>query len=300
MNRNEGSYLWHSITESAEFTGWDLSDFRKPGKLNSRLAAWEPRELTTRYYRSFLNLAFLSAPEWVKQELSSFSLNTSLGAPVENQVEFDGTSFAINLDYLQTFEEMYFLNASLDILQEVKSVCEVGAGFGRLAHVMLERFPIESYFIVDLPPVLELSKRYLARVLPHDLFSKVKFISSEDERNYPFSADLSIQIDGLQEMTEDAITTYMSLFSSSRYCFQRNVVAKYLPVHAGIESSETRVPLELGRSRKIVDIWNTVDLVDLYPEHLQAYTPFDHRVLTSQPFRIFPHYLLSLSTRVNQ
>lgn len=43
---------------------------------------------------------------------------------------------------------------------------EVGAGYGRLAYVVLKAVPSASYCIVDIPPALYLSQRYLTTLFP--------------------------------------------------------------------------------------------------------------------------------------
>jgi putative sugar O-methyltransferase len=46
------------------------------------------------------------------------------------------------------------------------SFAEVGAGYGRLAYVILKAVPAATYTIVDIPPALYLSQRYLTTLFP--------------------------------------------------------------------------------------------------------------------------------------
>jgi putative sugar O-methyltransferase len=48
----------------------------------------------------------------------------------------------------------------------LRSVLELGAGYGRLAYVLLRAQPGTRYTIVDIPPALYVSQRYLTDVLP--------------------------------------------------------------------------------------------------------------------------------------
>ena len=57
----------------------------------------------------------------------------NLGNPVT--INFYGQELSI--DYVLSVEEMYFLDATL---KDSKTVLEIGAGFGRLAHSVLENF----------------------------------------------------------------------------------------------------------------------------------------------------------------
>jgi putative sugar O-methyltransferase len=89
-------------------------------------------------------------------------------------------------------------------------VIELGAGFGRTAHVLLSAFEhIERYRIVDLPETLSLSRRYLENVLSTTQFEKLQFVDAEDVVSVLPSlhemSHLAIQIDGLQEMKRSTI-----------------------------------------------------------------------------------------------
>ena len=44
--------------------------------------------------------------------------------------------------------------------------CEIGAGYGRFAYVVLRSVPNVTYTIVDIPPALYLSQRYLTTLFP--------------------------------------------------------------------------------------------------------------------------------------
>jgi putative sugar O-methyltransferase len=47
-----------------------------------------------------------------------------------------------------------------------RAIIEIGAGYGRLAYVFLKARPECRYWIIDLPPALYASQRYLSAVLP--------------------------------------------------------------------------------------------------------------------------------------
>lgn len=286
---SQASPLWNEIISKP---GWSLDHFRRPGEINSRLAAWEPRELSLRWYRSFLNLAFSSASDMVKDEYAELSSKLNYGDPVTNAVNHKGKRITINLDYLMAFEDVEFLRPVHQV--DIESVLEVGAGFGRLAHLLLLRLKsIKTYYIVDLPQVLNLSKAYLWKVLPQTCFEKLCFILPDQIPELVSElpgVNLAIQVDGLQEMTSESLDKYFSVFSNSQLFFSKNVVAKYLPSHAGLEGLGPNVALTLGRSLELCDIWNTSDLESCYLKHLDYYRPKLHDVKTSSPDRLFPHY----------
>jgi len=295
---NEVSPLWTNIVSN---TAWTLDSFRKPGNINSRFAAWEPRELSLRWYRTFLNLAFVTSSDTVKDWYAELGTNLDLGKPVVNDVIHKGKRFSVNLDYLMAFEEAEFISRERERESEIRSVCEVGAGFGRLAHVLLLLHKeIEQYIIIDLPEVLKLSQQYLQMVLPSIDFEKLLFVQPNQiphELLEPDKSDLAIQVDGLQEMTVESLERYFLLFSNSRTFYSKNVVAKYLPSHAGLEIPASSAPLSLGRSLEICDVWNIADLESCHMKHLDSYKPECHEIVFSRLDRLFPHYCSFVSKR---
>lgn len=291
------SRLWENILDQnhIELEMGAHKNFRRPGGVNSRFASWEPKELSLRWYRTFLNLAFNTANDWVKESYQKFHKQMNYGDPIVNVISHNGKSFPINLDYLITFEEIRYLT-DFSLSTDLKRVIEIGAGFGRLPHVFLLVYcDIEEYLVVDLPPVLKLSQEYLHHVLPSKLFKKLRFMKPSEIGQ--ISGDLAIQIDGLNEMEKPIIDFYYTLFNRCTYFYSKQVVAKYLPKHAGLPK-QSFIPLELGRSRTIMDIWNVGSLSRIYNKHVKAYTPNSHWLLNSTPCRLFPHYLQIISKKI--
>lgn len=104
---------------------------------------------------------------------------------------------------------------------------EIGAGYGRLAYVILKAVPDATYTIVDIPPALYLSQRYLStlfpekRVFAYRPFSKYEEIAAEYEAaEIRFLAphqlelvpakcfDYFINISSFHEMTVEQVTKY--------------------------------------------------------------------------------------------
>jgi putative sugar O-methyltransferase len=108
-----------------------------------------------------------------------------------------------------------------------KRVMEIGAGYGRLATVFLDASPGTKYWIVDIPPALYVSQRYLSEVYPDkkifrfrpfDRFSDVEqevndsdicfFLSNQIEMLPDKSVDVSLCVSNLHEMTRAQIVHY--------------------------------------------------------------------------------------------
>ena len=75
----------------------------------------------------------------------------------------------------------------------------------------------------------------------------------------------------------------------NRVC--ENPVGKYLPQNAGLDVSLKSVPMEVGRSLEILDIWNTTETEKLHLRHAESYKPAHFKIINFAPERIFPHYL---------
>ena len=270
---------------------FDISTFRSPGRLNSRLASWEPNEKSLRWYRTFVNLAFDSSTDQTKELMWKMRGQMELGSPITNTSNYKSRRIVHNLDYLIAIEEFFYLKNYL-ILGDELNILEVGAGFGRTAHVILEEMPkVKKYFIFDLPEMLKVSSEYLRNVLSIELYKKLRFISEISEiKNQVFS--LGMQIDGFQEMSTHVIDDiYLKLLANCELVYLKNPVGKYLPSSGGLSVKPTQAPLGLGRSLDILDIWNPADAEHLFLKHVEVYKPSSHKVLDYSPERLFPHYL---------
>lgn len=109
----------------------------------------------------------------------------------------------------------------------LKIICELGAGSGRNAFVFLSLMPKIKYIIIDIPPALAISERYLSQVFPKkkifrfrpfksfeeikDEFKKADilfFLSSQIELLPKESIDLFVNISSLHEMRMDQVRFY--------------------------------------------------------------------------------------------
>jgi putative sugar O-methyltransferase len=107
---------------------------------------------------------------------------------------------------------------------------EIGAGYGRLAYVILKSVPGARYCIVDIPPALYLSQRYLTTLFPElPAFrfrpfasyaevatqfesSRIRFIAPHQlELLPPKSVDYFINISSFHEMTVPQVENYFRL-----------------------------------------------------------------------------------------
>lgn len=110
------------------------------------------------------------------------------------------------------------------------TIAELGAGYGRTAHVFLSAFPRCRYIIIDIPPALYIAQNYLTRIFPDRKafrfrsFREIGEVKTEMDASdivflLPHQAEmleknavrLFINISSLHEMTRDQIALYLKL-----------------------------------------------------------------------------------------
>ena len=160
---------WDKLLKNKKF---NLSDFRNTRK-NNIFANWNPykRGLT---YHNYLIYNFINL--FPKKEFLKFHKrlgNTNIGNP-------PGIMFSkrkVTFDDCWSVEELFFLK---DKIRKNSNILEIGPGYGRTAHAIINSFDIRVYFVIDLKLTLKLTKKYLKKVLSKKNFEKVKFICFED------------------------------------------------------------------------------------------------------------------------
>jgi putative sugar O-methyltransferase len=219
-----------------------LDHFREPDSVNKRLASWSPTDNSSRHFKFLL----WNALEGMDDDFFTYTRcirNRSLGNPTTVRYR----TMDIDLDYMLAVDELLFLEKQNRILSRCRTVVEVGAGFGRTAHAILENFSqIDKYTIIDLPEMLQLSRLYLKTVIP-ERFSSLEFLSALDGYSVE-TTDLFINIDSFQEMEPGTIREYYdNVISRCRNIYIKNPVGKYLPEEFHIHNSlKSDKPFRLG------------------------------------------------------
>ena len=134
----------------------------------------------------------------------------------------------ITEDLCHSVEEYASIMTGLPAGHRVRRAMEIGAGYGRLAFVFAVASPQIQYHIVDIPPALYVSQRYLTTVLPEvpaftfRPFERYEQVSAEMARaRFVFLepqqleklpddyADLMLTVSTLHEMRADQILHYL-------------------------------------------------------------------------------------------
>lgn len=139
--------------------GFGLKDFK--ATFGRFLAAYEPHNP-----RYFTALHHVYCSSLAKRD--RFGLLSKLEEPPLGEgdtVSVNGRR--VSIDLLQSIDEFYrIVEVSGWEQNDEVTFLEIGAGYGRLAHVVLAAMPNARYQIIDLPESLLLSQYYLTSLFP--------------------------------------------------------------------------------------------------------------------------------------
>lgn len=200
-----------------EVVGYDgFAPFTNPGYL--------------RFYAFYTGLVWQLMTRHASDDLHARIEEPALGRPIV--LRLGGR--AISQDLAQSLLEYYRVK---ELVRQVRmparpTVLELGAGYGRLAHVFLTAMPCR-YVIVDIPPTILVAKWYLSALFPgrrvfgYETFTDyaavrdaieaadIVFLSPNQLALLPDGFfDLSISISSLHEMNLDQIERYKALISA--------------------------------------------------------------------------------------
>ena len=289
--------LWELI-EDQHSEDFSIESFRKLGGFNERLGSWGPIINNSRYFKSLqLEFAKILDSRFTKElniglnEFLSKIKHKDTGKP--SNIFFKGDQ--VNIDYLLSAEEILFLFKQLN---EVENILEIGPGFGRLPHSILQYFNnIKKYYIVDLDFMLTLQKEYLGKVLSKEEFNKIEFLTPKEINNIP-NIELTINIDSFQEIKPNVVSGYLDFISQkSKFFFSKNAVCKYHPSSIDIsEFNEEQylAALQMGLCRDVVDIFNDESLKIAKENYLKSYCPKNMKMIHSQDCYGQYHYYYSV------
>ncbi|MFT5501713.1 MAG: putative sugar O-methyltransferase [Woeseiaceae bacterium] len=193
-------------------------------------AIFSPRhKLLKRKHTIFCNL--LTNLLWAYVEKNDRNGNLErLSEPLEgNPIQVIRNGRLISQDLANSLIEYEtILHPDLD-KREVRTILELGPGYGRTAYVFLELQPACRYILVDIPPALYVAQRYLSNVFAERKtfgfrpFSDFEAVRADfDEAEIIFltpnqlallpgnSVDLSINISSLHAMRPDQIRYYFA------------------------------------------------------------------------------------------
>jgi|TARA_R110000824_G_scaffold6775_6_gene31314 putative sugar O-methyltransferase len=121
----------------------------------------------------------------------------------------------ITMDLLISLWEINRMEKVVDF-NKIKSVTEIGAGYGRTLHAILKKYPHLKCDIIDIEPAMNVSKHYLKETLP----------SANITWNFPEQIDKLTDVDlvycisGFCEMPMDIVKIYFDYVNkNSKYFY---------------------------------------------------------------------------------
>ncbi len=226
LARNYFTWIVNPLNKQIRFLMREAG-FWRSAKIVAR-AIFSPRHKLlkrkhTIYYNMLTNLL------WAYVEKNDDDRNLErLSEPLEgNPLRVTRNGRLISQDLANSLLEYEaILHPDLD-RREVRTILELGPGYGRTAYVFLELQPNCRYILVDIPPALYVAQRYLANVFaerkifgfrPFDDFASVRgeledaeiiFLTPNQLELMPDkSVDLFVNISSLHEMRMDQIRYY--------------------------------------------------------------------------------------------
>ena len=177
----------------------------------------------TIYYNMLTNLLWA----YVEKNVTDGNLDRLIEPLEGNPLKVMRNGRLISQDLANSLLEYEaILHPNLD-KREVKTILELGPGYGRTAYVFLELQPNCRYILVDIPPALYVAQRYLSNVFadrkifgfrPFDDFESVRddfedaqivFLTPNQLELLPNkSVDLFVNISSLHEMRMDQVRYY--------------------------------------------------------------------------------------------
>lgn len=204
----------------------------------------------------------------------------------------------LDIDFLQCIEEISFIE---DIIINATSIAEIGSGYGRTAYGIIMLFPsIKQYYLIDLPPVLQLAKEFLKIVLDDKDYNKLVFIKAETLSQKELEIDLCLNINSFQEMPSNTIQDYLQFIDkSSLFFYTNNTVGKFKPELCEMQFTEsTKLALEASLLTQQIDIFCIDELKAARQKFLEAFRPsnqwtcFKHGECSP-----WPHYYQALYSK---
>ena len=200
---------------------------------------------TTNFQRKIYALYLLFLFEFVRDH-DEFGLFDKLEEPiVGNPIVVEKRGKRISQDISNSYMEYSYIRHALgNDFPKVKTIAEIGGGYGRLSYLFHLLHQGIKIVLIDLPPALLVAQWYLRKVFPEARIMSYRNFSSfsEIEREFQHSSicfllphqlellpagiiDLLINVSSLQEMSRQQINHYYALIDKkTRYFYTKQWV----------------------------------------------------------------------------
>jgi putative sugar O-methyltransferase len=112
----------------------------------------------------------------------------------------------VSQDLANSAIEAEFIMTHMPKGTTVNRICELGAGYGRTAHALISLMPGVRYVVIDIPPALYVSQKYLSTVYPQrKVFAWRPFRSFQEIQAEFEASDLAFLLPSQIEMLPDGL-----------------------------------------------------------------------------------------------
>lgn len=202
------------------------------GNLRTEIPMW----LYYNFLKSKDNFGILEKTTALPSGKYDFSSSFIENRPIKNNEKIINWDYLISIDTIQTI-----ISKNPKILYDEVNICEIGAGWGRIAYYFTQLNKNISYYIFDIPQVLYVSHEYLINNVNHtniyNYEDSKKMIEHGNNKNGIFFYtphflemvkekffDLTINVASFQEMNPQQVDEYfkkIDLTSKMFYTQQR-------------------------------------------------------------------------------
>tara|TARA_B100000963_G_scaffold221797_1_gene193309 strand:+ start:1177 stop:2085 length:909 start_codon:yes stop_codon:yes gene_type:complete len=299
--------FWDKYSSGRKF---NLNNFRNTKKHNI-FANWSPYQRGLTFHNFLINY-FVNQNKLPFIKFKKNINNLNIGNPPH--ILFN-EKYYITYDDCLSFEEIFFLKRNFKTKKKI-NVIEIGPGYGRTAESVLKNFNVSLYYCVDYKNILDLTKKYLRKVLSKKLFNKIIFCEFENfnfKKNFFKNTynldkfDLLINSDSFHEIEPNIVRKYLNFFSPiCNYFFIKNAIAKYKPRDLIDHLSKKNIPKynkKLGLCFETINIFNIGKIKTQSRVYLKRYNPFKHKrniKVYSMLSKLYPSCMLALFVNKNK
>jgi putative sugar O-methyltransferase len=283
---------WTNIVERLGKQEFNIESFRSARDF-FMFSTFDPNRFGLLYLRTLIWTLYRTMDVETRAILGQIR-NRQIGNP--HTILVDGEQ--LDLDYVVSACEARFV---LEGAKSVSAIVEIGAGYGRTCHSLLSVLAgVERYWILDLPFMLNISRQYLFRALPPQLFAKISFVDvtqagAIDGVSCEAEETLAINIDSLAEMDLGTVRDYLRFIdANAAYFYSNNTLGKYRPEDVGEQSVRKKDAEQAVRSGPLphaIPIFDIDGLATRFDAYHAAYLPGSQwSVLAEADAPCYPHY----------
>ena len=128
----------------------------------------------------------------------------------------------VTMDLAVSLNEYFVMDKAIEF-KNIKTIHEVGAGYGRTAYIIKALHPEIKYTIFDIEPSLSIAKKYLSTLLKDNL------IEYKSPSELDGGCDLLLTIDCLHEMLKEQVDAYFDYANTCKYFYFTCANEYYIP-----------------------------------------------------------------------